>query len=116
VLDKVVESNIENHLKAIEKAASSINNFDDPQRKIYANDVTPITLLRRTNRIIDLSNELEDKKKDIFKRLSQYITLLNEFQDTKNFSLIDSKSGAGGIIISKDKKEIDITKLSSGEK
>ncbi|MGV0996174.1 AAA family ATPase [Empedobacter falsenii] len=40
--------------------------------------------------------------------------MLNNFQDTKKFNLQDSK--IGGLTISKDNEEINISQLSSGEK
>ena len=71
-------------------------------------------MLRRTRKINELSSKLEKSKRDIFQRLNDYIHLLNEFHDTKDFSLQDSKTG--GIFIEKDDTEIPISQLSSGEK
>lgn len=115
ILDNQIEKDIEKHVQAIEKAANSINNHvEDNNNPVFANDVTPLTLLRRTRRINELSSELENNKKEIFKPLADYIKLLNEFHDTKDFTLQDSKTG--GIYIEKDETEIPISQLSSGEK
>lgn len=115
ILDDETEKTIEKHVLAIEKAANSINNYiEDRKNPVYPNDVTPLTLLRRTKKINDLSSELEGRKKKIFERLDDYIKLLNEFHETKDFILQDSK--IGGLAIIKNKKEILLSQLSSGEK
>lgn len=115
ILDQHIEDIIDNHVQAIEKAANSINSYvKDNSHPIYPNDVTPLTLLRRTEKVNELSIELEKSKKQIFKRLNDYIQLLNEFHETKKFTLQDSKTG--GIYIEKDNMGIPINQLSSGEK
>ncbi len=115
ILDNQTDEAIDRHIEAIKKAANSINeSVKDKDKGVYPNDVTPLTLLRRTRRINELSFELEESKKRIFVRLDDFINLLNEFHDTKYFSLQDSKSG--GISIIKDDTSIPISQLSSGEK
>ncbi|WP_430614460.1 AAA family ATPase [Flavobacterium sp. JP2137] len=117
ILDDQISESIDKHIEAIKKASESINKANtNPEQGLYANDITPITLLRRTNNIIELSNKLEKNKNNIFRRLNKYIFLLNEFQDTKNkkFNLQDSK--IGGLSIFKEQDEIDMSQLSSGEK
>lgn len=115
ILDSQTDEAIDRHIEAIKKAANSINEaVNDKEKGVYANDVTPLTLLRRTRRINELSFELEENKKRIFVRLDDFINLLNEFHDTKYFSLQDSKSG--GISITKEDTSIPISELSSGEK
>ncbi len=115
ILDEQIENDIDKHVAAIEKAANSINSYvEDKTKPVYPNDVTPLTLLRRTKKINELSSELEQNKKEIFRPLNDYIHLLNEFHDTKEFTLQDSKTG--GVYIEKDDTEIPISQLSSGEK
>lgn len=115
LLDDQISDSIDKHIEAIKKASDSINRANtNPEKDLYANDITPITLLRRSNKIIELSNKLEKNKNNIFKRLNNYINLLNEFQDTKKFNLQDSK--IGGLNIYKEEDEINISQLSSGEK
>ncbi|MBS9774120.1 MAG: ATP-binding protein [Tenacibaculum sp.] len=115
ILDNSTEEAIEKHLEAIKKAANSINEYvNEKEKAVYPNDVTPLTLLRRTRKINELSAELEYNKKKIFKRLDDFINLLNEFHDTKYFSLQDSKTG--GISVIKDDTDIPLVQLSSGEK
>lgn len=115
ILDESTDQAIDRHIEAIKKAASSINeSVKDKEKGVYPNDVTPLTLLRRTRRINELSFELEENKKRIFVRLDDFINLLNEFHDTKYFSLRDSKTG--GISVIKDDTNIPLAQLSSGEK
>ena len=115
LLDSHVEDAITKHVEAIEKATNSINTYVDKRdTPIYPNDVTPITLLRRTRKVNELSSKLETNKKKVFEKLDMYIRLLNEFHETKEFTLKDSK--IGGISIAKDKITIPISELSSGEK
>lgn len=115
ILDERISEIVEEHVKAIAKAAESINNHvKDLNIPLYPNDVTPLTLLRRTMKIIELSTTLEDKKKEIFKPLNSFIELLNEYHDTKEFSL--DEEGKGGLKITKKGSTIPISQLSSGEK
>ncbi|NJY61966.1 AAA family ATPase [Salinimicrobium sp. CDJ15-81-2] len=115
ILDSQTEQAIEHHVEAIKKAANTINeSVKNNKTSVYPNDVTPLTLLRRTRRINELSAELEDNKKKIFQRLDDFIILLNEFHDSKKFSLQDSK--IGGISVLKDEIAIPLNQLSSGEK
>jgi len=116
ILDNKTSEIIEKHSEAISKAADSINNYvEDNEKSVYVNDVTPLTLLRRTNKIIDLSTELEDSKKKILKPINDYIKLLNDFHQKKDFGLQDSTKEVGLKIMNND-FEIPYTQLSSGEK
>lgn len=115
ILDNVISDTVEKHVDAISKATESINNYvDDKTKPVYPNDVTPLTLLRRTEKIIKLSTDLEEKKEQIFKPLHNYLKLLNDFHTTKEFSL--SEGNKGGLHVTKQGSEIPISQLSSGEK
>ncbi|MGV0996175.1 hypothetical protein [Empedobacter falsenii] len=70
ILDEVTSEAIERHIEAIKKASENISKVNENNDlPLFPDDVTPITLLRRTNRMIELSNDLEKNKKEIFKRL-----------------------------------------------
>jgi predicted ATPase len=115
ILDNFTSEVIDKHVIAISKAADSIDKYIvDKDSPIYPNDVTPLTLLRRTRKIIELSTELEEDKKKIYKPINDYIKLLNEFHETKEFSLQDTK--IGGLKITNHQSEIYRSQLSSGEK
>jgi|SRR5690554_2346678 len=117
ILDSNTENKIEEHTIALEKSVEKINSSINSDEKIpiYPNDVTPLTLVKRTKKLIELSNKLENDKKEIFKRVDNYINLLNNFHSNKYFSLQGSKKGAIGIY-GDNQKKIDFTELSSGEK
>lgn len=115
ILDENTSDIIEEHVKAISKAAESINNHvKETNTPIYPNDVTPLTLLRRTEGIIKLSTLLENQKREIFQPLNNYLELLNEYHNTKEFKL--DEGGKGGLKIIKKGAPIPISQLSSGEK
>lgn len=115
ILDNETSDIVDKHVDAIGKATESINNFvNQKTTSLFANDVTPLTLLHRTERIIELSNNLENRKKEVFKPLNDFIELLNEYHDTKVFSL--NEGDKGGLKIAKKGAIIPISQLSSGEK
>ncbi len=115
ILDDSTTNTIESHVEAISKAAKSINEYvKDKSKGLYPNDVTPLTVLKRTRRIIELSSELEEKKKLIFKPINEYLKLVNEFSDNKEFKL--SEDAEGGFAVFKEGSRIPIDQLSSGEK
>lgn len=59
ILDNTTTDIIDSHVKAINKASESINeHVKDPEKPLFPNDVTPLTILKRTRRIIELSSEL----------------------------------------------------------
>jgi len=117
ILDSVTSKKVEIHTEALKKAVEKINTSLEVEEKtpIYPNDVTPLTLVKRTKKIIDLSSKLEDNKKSVFKRVDNYINLLNNFHSNKYFSLQGSKKGAIGIF-GDNQNKIDYEDLSSGEK
>jgi predicted ATP-dependent endonuclease of OLD family len=115
ILDTITSEVIDKHVLAISKASEAIDKYmADATSPIYPNDVTPLTLLRRTKKIIELSTELEENKRKIFKPITDYIKLLNEFHETKEFSLQDTK--VGGLKITNNQNQISSIQLSSGEK
>ena len=115
ILDEETTKIIEEHTLAISSAAKSINkHVADSNQPIYPNDVTPLTLLGRTRRIIDLSSKLEDNKTSLFTPINKYLKLLNEYNFKKDFEL-NSREELG-LQISKDGQPIPTAQLSSGEK
>lgn len=116
ILDDKTTSIIEKHVSVLKKSSEKINQSveSDEHVPIYPNDVTPLTLIRRTEKIINLSSELDASKRKIFANLDNYINLLNNFHDTKYYTLQDSNKGT--ISILKGKHPISVPDLSSGEK
>lgn len=115
ILDEKTSTQIENHINAISKAAESINKHVlDKSQGLYPNDVTPLTVLKRTERIIELSSQLEENKKKIIKPIDEYLNIINEFNENKQFKL--NEDSEGGLTVYKDGSKIPIDQLSSGEK
>lgn len=114
ILDDTVTSIIEKHVEAISKAVININKWvKSKDEGLFPNDVTPLTLFRRTEKIIKLSSALEDKKDKVLKMLNKYIKLLKDFIKDKNFSM---ETSAGGLTVKRGRNSFPITMLSSGEK
>lgn len=115
ILDTQTTESVDLHVKAIGNAVEGINNHvKDNSLPVYPDMVTPLTLLRRTRKIIKLSSDLEDHKKLIFQPINRYLELLNEFHDSKKFTIKTTKSQ--GLIVHKGDMTIPLTQLSSGEK
>jgi predicted ATP-dependent endonuclease of OLD family len=70
--------------------------------------------LNRTNHIISLSKDLENKKNEIFKQLYFYKKIIEEFMTGKEIELNQLRNNF--IKNKKDGKLIKISDLSSGEK
>ena len=115
ILDKKVKDSIDLHVDSISKAAEAINkSVESPDEPVYVNHVTPLTLLRRTRKIITLSSKLQEDKQKVFKPIYDYLSLLKEFIEGKTF--ITSHKNQGGLIVRKAKEAFPIDQLSSGEK
>lgn len=115
VFDSDTRKAINGHIKAIANAAESINSFvEDNTKPVFANHVTPITLLKRTHRIIDLLNNLNEDKDRILLPIRNYIEHLHKFIKGKTFEISIDKGG--GLIVKKDQSTFPYHRLSSGEK
>lgn len=115
ILDKKVKDGINLHVNSISKAAEAINkSVESTEKLVYVNDVTPLTLLKRTKKIITLSSKLQEDKQKVFKPIFDYLSLLKEFIEGKTFDT--SHKNQGGLIVHKAKEAFPIDQLSSGEK
>ena len=77
-------------------------------------DLMPLVSLSRTNHIIDLSKKLEMERDQVFEQLNKYWKILSEYIDDKMLSYNSQRDGQ--IRVYKNKKEVLLTDLSSGEK
>lgn len=113
--DKKTKEAINIHVKEIANAAEVINKrIDNPDEPLYAQHVTPLTLLRRTRKIIDFSTRLQTEKNKVFKPIEDYLKLLKEFIEGKKFTT--SNFNHGGLIVHKANEVFPLSELSSGEK
>lgn len=115
LVDKKTKETINTHVKEISKAAEAINKrIATPEEPLYVQHVTPLTLLRRTRKIIDLSIKLQTEKNKVFKPIDDYLKLLKEFIEEKTFTT--SNLNQGGLIVHKAREVFPLSELSSGEK
>jgi len=115
VLDSETKKTINTHIEAISTAAKAINeHVIDKEKPVFANHVTPITLLKRTHRIIELLNQFNTQKDKILEPVNNYTDLLHNFIKGKTFEISNEKRG--GLIVKKEKVSFPYHRLSSGEK
>lgn len=115
ILDKKILDGIKLHIESISKAVEAINkSVDNPDNPVYVNHVTPLTLLRRTRKIVTLSTKLQEDKLKAYKPINDYLGLLKSFVVGKTFAT--SNKNQGGLIVHKSKEAFPINQLSSGEK
>lgn len=113
VLSKEVQNDINVHVEKISKAVSTLNAFQLKDGKpLNINDLIPLILLRRTEKIIDLSKATEAKRSEIFKPINDYLKLLKSYINDKVFAI----NQRGGLTVEKGNKIFPASFLSSGEK
>ena len=83
-----------------------------PSTGLNINDLIPLVLLRRTERIIEFSKETEGKRTEIFQPINDYLKLLKTYITDKVFTI----NKRGGLTVEKDNKIFPASFLSSGEK
>ena len=113
-LSSKMEKKIDRHANVIEKSLKNLKHAMKEKKPIELNDVFPIILLRRTNHVIELSNEFEKEKNNLMFPINEYLKLLSEFITDKKFTLVPGKKNI--IEIKKKDNIIRIEDLSSGEK
>jgi ABC-type lipoprotein export system ATPase subunit len=114
-LEPEVSKSIDNHIQKIAKAIQLRKDFDPSKnQRITIDDLLPLSLLRRTQHIVDLSTEVENQKKAIFEPVDSYLNILRDFAIGKNFKL-DSKL-SGELQVQLGDKILPLDQLSSGEK
>jgi ABC-type lipoprotein export system ATPase subunit len=109
------------HSQKIGLALKKIAKWKTDQSDLQVNDVTPLSLLNRTLKMIEISTEIDLQKKEIFKPIEAYLRILKEFVPDKIFKLDTDSSGElfvynSAISISIGQFPLPIKLLSSGEK
>ena len=84
---KETQDKITNHTQKIGFALKKIEKWQTTQDGLFISDVTPLSLLNRTIRIIAISTDSDNKKKEIFRPLESYLRILKEFVPEKCFKL-----------------------------
>lgn len=113
-LDTEVERRIGEHISRIEKSIIALRESKNKQKPLTIDDVLPLSLLRRTQHIIDLSTTAEHRKNEILKPVSTYLDILKKFAEDKEFRLNPELTGE--LLVSKGKTFLTLEQLSSGEK
>ncbi|MFP1741821.1 AAA family ATPase [Lonsdalea quercina] len=93
--------------RIIDKEKQPESKHDDDKRL----KIMPLERISCIRKIISLSLDAEKRTKDIFSHLDLFIKILGKFFNDKTVKLLN-----GRIIVSKDERNVDIEKLSSGEK
>lgn len=107
ILDKTLEDKIEEHIEALRRSVNKIK-----EKELTVDVVMPLSLLQRTQNIIHLSLSADEKRKEIFRPVTNFIDILKKFIPNKEIRI--SKNGNIEFII--NNKTIEINTLSSGEK
>ena len=116
LLDEEQKQNINQHLLVIKRASEQINkHINKEEEKLLVNDVTALTLMKRSEKIVELSSILEFERNEIFEPLNKYIDLI-----THNFILNKElkfyNNNKIDLVFFKGKREFLTSQLSSGEK
>lgn len=106
----VIQKKIDKHIDAIKKASENMRG--NKSDGITIDDLMPLPLLRRTKQILEISNSTDERRRDIFSPITDFIKILGKYFDDKNVSI----SREGQLIILVDGKQIQYLDLSSGEK
>jgi predicted ATP-dependent endonuclease of OLD family len=112
--DEDSEKQIENHCSAINESITILRKKSEGKEPMTIDDLMPLVSLSRTNHIIDLSKKLEKERDQVFEQLNKYWKILSEYIDDKVLSYNSQRDGQ--IRVHKNKKEVLLADLSSGEK
>jgi len=112
--DPEVSRRIDEHINRINKSVGAWKAYQTKKKSLFVNDVLPLSLLNRTQHMVELSTDIENKKKAIFKPVDDYLGILRQFAEDKTFSLSPDLSGE--LLVYKGKTKLSLEQLSSGEK
>ncbi len=114
VLTSGLRKKVDEHISIIKKSISTIAEKFKNQENLMVNDVLPLSLLKRTRRIVELSNDTDILKKGLFELLNLFLNTINDFFPDKNVKL--NSKAEYGLEILKNNVPINFGQLSSGEK
>ena len=110
--DSSIKKKINFHVSSIDDSIQNINVVDkgNAGAKIVTS-IKPLEALRKTRRIIALSLDAKNQTQNIYSQIDLFLLIVKEFIFDKVFSF-----SSGRLVIENDYGEIDLIKLSSGEK
>lgn len=115
VYDTDIKNKIDKHISRVSKAVTAVNEYNDKESSGLAiNDITPLSLVSKSNKIVQLSKAMEEEKDKILEPINQYLNLLSSFIEGKTFDF--SKEHRGGLNVFKNDESFPLEQLSSGEK
>lgn len=117
--NKEIEQQMTDHFERMIGVIKKITSRYKKSKEITIDgeDVVVLTLYSRTQKMIDLSKELEKRKANIYLQKNLFEELLSDFCKSKSFSLFDSFHFVPLELSSSSKdKAIPIERCSSGEK
>lgn len=105
---------ISEHIQAVEKTVQDIKDLikagPNEQKVMNHFDFAPLEASKRAHKVFDMSLEAEKKTNRIFSQVNLFLGILSEFIEGKKFIFSN-----GNLIIS-EPRQINVSKLSSGEK
>lgn len=112
-IDVSIRKKIRFHVSSIDNSINEIvsSHGGDSENTNSPIDIKPLEALRKTRRIIDLSLGAKDKTQKIYSQIDLFLVIVKKFILDKNFSFV-----SGRLVIENEYGEIDLIKLSSGEK
>jgi len=111
--DNSTPKKIDEHINALSRSLDSILESRNSQSKnLRIDDIMPMSLLRRTQHIIELSLNAEKEKQKVFELIDLFTQTIKSFMDDKDITMTPN----GDLQITKEKKVINMSALSSGEK
>ncbi len=106
ILDEEVKDKITKHIKTLKKSSEHIK-----KSKLDIEDLAPLTLIGRTEKIAQFTIGLEEYKSTVYQPITNFENILKYFMDDKRIYLRSNR-----FTIVKDQKVLDKNDLSSGEK
>ncbi len=121
-LNKNVSERIDKHIAALNRSLVALHEFgrreeaSEPEGRdrglLLIDDIMPLPLLNRTQHIIDLSLQAQNRKQEVFQPIARFVQIVGDFMEDKKVRI----DPTGDLIIQKDGKKIATADLSSGEK
>ncbi|MBK9926175.1 MAG: AAA family ATPase [Anaerolineales bacterium] len=116
-LDEPTKQKIDKHIRVLNQSLASIRKAQDSKDQNYlrVDDIMPMSLLKRTQHVIDLALKAEQNKQNVFQLINLFLQTINEFIKDKDVSI----TANGDLEIKKGQKVIlspTISNISSGEK
>ena len=117
---ETIKKQIDKHIEKYKEAYKNANKIKNSDKDVSLGFVkllkliSAIPLFNRSLNMIDLYEDFNAKSNEIKKPITNYLKLLKEFIEEKDFSI--SSKEQGGLIVKKEDEKFPIEELSSGEK